>query len=200
YVSLLQKKLDGKLDERTEEYMVFAIEGAKRMRTLIDDLLAYSRVNARSQPFRLVDMNVVAMQAVSNLDASIKQSKAHVVAMKLPTVIGDEGQLVQLVQNLLSNAIKFHSNEDPEVEIGAEKKEGMWRFSIKDNGVGIDPKYRQKVFEMFQRLNPDEFPGTGIGLPISKKIVERHGGAIWVESDGPGSGSTFYFTIPQIEA
>ncbi|HTY47403.1 MAG TPA: ATP-binding protein [Methanomassiliicoccales archaeon] len=196
FVSLLQKSLSGRLDEQSQEYIEIVIEGAKRMRELIDDLLAYSRVDARIEPFRNVDMNEVMRRSICNLDAAIRDAGAVVTTIGLPEVFGDENQLVQLVQNLVGNAVKFRGESAPQVEVGATRMGGFWEFSVKDNGIGLDMRYQDKVFEMFQRLHSsDEYKGTGIGLAISKRIVERHGGTIWVESE-VGKGSTFFFTLP----
>jgi light-regulated signal transduction histidine kinase (bacteriophytochrome) len=165
------------------------------MQQLINDLLTYSRVGTRGKPFAPTDCEAVFDAAVANLDISIKESKAKVAHDRLPTVMADEGQLVQLFQNLIGNGIKFHGKKLPRVHVSAEQNEKEWVFSVKDNGIGIDPQYFDRVFIIFQRLHRAEYPGTGIGLAIAKRIVHRHGGRIWIESQ-PGKGSTLYFTIP----
>lgn len=197
YIQLLERKYQGKLDEKADKYIYYAVDGAKRMQSLINDLLSYSRVNTRGGDFKSIDSESVLNKALLNLEFSIKKSDATVTHDPLPEIIGDAGQLVQLFQNLISNAIKFKKeNEKPKIHISALKKGNEYVFSVSDNGIGMDPKYVDRIFEIFQRLNKrSDYQGTGIGLAISKKIVERHGGRIWVESK-PGKGSNFYFTIP----
>ena len=168
------------------------------MQRLINDLLGYSRVGTRGKPFQATDCEAVFDQAVANLQVAIEESGAVVTHAPLPTVMADGSQLVQLFQNLFANAVKFRSDKRPEIHVGAEPKDGEWQFSVRDTGIGIDPEYHERIFVIFQRLHGrEEYPGTGIGLAICKKIVERHGGRIWVESQ-PGEGSTFHFTIPMI--
>jgi len=199
YVARIERKLQSSLDAQTKEYMQFVVEGARRMRMLIDDLLAYSSVDSHPAAFGTVDMNAVVGQVVSNLEVAIRDSNASVKVSKLPNVQGDAVQLVLLFQNLLSNALKFHGGQPLMIEVYAERDGGDWRFAVHDNGIGIDPKYHRKIFEMFQRLNsPEKYPGTGIGLTISKKIVERHSGRIWVESE-VAKGATFYFSLPAVD-
>ena len=166
------------------------------MQRLIDDLLAYSRVGTRGREFAPTDLSVVVEMVRANLRLSIEESGATITTDELPTVAGDRTQLVQLLQNLLGNAIKFRGEESPEVHVGAERKDEAWRISVRDNGIGLDPRHADKVFVIFQRLHGrSSYEGTGIGLAVCKRIVERHGGEMWVESV-PGEGSTFYFTLP----
>jgi chemotaxis family two-component system sensor kinase Cph1 len=174
------------------------VSGARRMQNLINDLLSYSRVGTRGKPFVSTESSAAYDDAVSNLEIAIRESGALVDHGSLPCVVGDEGQLAQVFQNLVGNAIKFHGGEAPRVHVDAERNNGNWVFSVKDNGMGIDPQFFERIFLVFQRLHGNEYPGTGIGLSIARKIVQRHGGQIWLESE-PGAGSTFYFTIPTRE-
>jgi PAS domain S-box-containing protein len=195
YTQLLAKKYAGQLDPKADQYINFAVEGSQRMQQLIHDLLMYSRVGTRGNAFRPTHFETVLKEALSNLDIAIQESNATITHDPLPTVVGDPTQLVQLLQNLISNAIKYHSQESPKIHIGVEFQTDQWLFWIQDNGIGIDAKHYQRIFLVFQRLHTrEEYPGTGIGLAICKKIVERHGGKIWVESS-PDQGSTFYFTL-----
>jgi chemotaxis family two-component system sensor kinase Cph1 len=165
------------------------------MQWLINDLLAYSRVGTRGGDFKPTDCSLIFDQAVTNLQATIEENAAVVTHDLLPIVMADSTQLVQLFQNLIGNAIKFRSDKLPEIHIGAKRNDSDWLFSVYDNGIGINPEYTERIFLIFQRLHGrGEYPGTGIGLAICKKIVERHGGCIWVESE-VGKGATFYFTI-----
>lgn len=199
YTQLLAQRYKGKLDTDADEFIQYAVDGTSRMQTLINDLLAYSRVGTQGKDFEPTDGEAIFEQAVANLKAAIEESGATVTHDALPTVIGDSSQLVQLLQNLISNAVKFRGQEPPRIHIAAEPKENEWLFSVRDNGIGIDPEYHDRIFIIFQRLHGrEDYPGTGIGLTICKKIVERHGGRIWVESE-PGQGATFYFTIPMEE-
>jgi two-component system, chemotaxis family, sensor kinase Cph1 len=166
------------------------------MQQLINALLDYSRVGTRIKPFEATDCEAVFSNAVANLNAAIKETDAVVEHDPLPTVVADATQMVQLFQNLIGNAVKFHGDEKPEVHVKAARNGTEWIFSVSDNGIGIDPKYFDRIFVIFHRLHGrGEYPGTGIGLAICKKIIERHKGRIWVESQ-PGKGATFYFTIP----
>ena len=168
------------------------------MQTLIDDLLEYSRVGSNHHDFEPIDCNLVFQEACTNLQAAIYNSKASITHTNLPMLIADKSQIVQLFQNLISNAIKYRREEFPAIHVSAVLKEDSYLFSIQDNGIGIDSQYSARIFQIFQRLhNRSEYPGTGIGLAICQKIVERHGGKIWVESE-LGKGSTFYFTINSI--
>jgi light-regulated signal transduction histidine kinase (bacteriophytochrome) len=195
YTQLIEKRYKDKLDADAHDFINFAVEGAKRMQQLINDLLAYSRVGTRGKSFEPTDCEAVLAAAIANLDVAIKENKAKVTHDPLPKVMADEGQLIQLFQNLLDNAIKFHGKKLPRVHVSAERGENEWVFSVKDNGIGIDPQYFERIFIIFQRLHREEYQGTGIGLAIAKRIVHRHGGQIWIGSE-PSTGSTIYFTIP----
>jgi light-regulated signal transduction histidine kinase (bacteriophytochrome) len=197
YVQLLEKKYKGRLDEKADKYIFFAVDGVVRMQKLIDGLLAYSRV-ARGGEFDRVDTNRAFSSALSNLAVAIHESGALVTKDDLPVVFGDEMQLSQVFQNLIVNAIKFRKQDvRPMVHVSAKQERQEWIFSVRDNGIGIDPQYYNKIFLIFQRLHTREkYPGTGIGLALCKRIVERHHGRIWFEST-PGGGTTFFFTIPQ---
>lgn len=165
------------------------------MQVLINDLLAYSRVGRRDKPLAPTDAQAAFEAARANLRMTIEESGVKVTSDELPTVVGDSGQLIQLFQNLMANAIKFRGEESPRVHVGAERRDGEWLFSVRDNGIGIEEQYAERIFVIFQRLHKrTEHAGTGIGLAVCKKIVERHGGRIWVESK-PKEGSTFYFTL-----
>jgi len=194
YTQLLEKHYKDKLDADANDFINFAVDGAKRMQQLINDLLAYSRVGTQGKPFEFTDCEAVFEAAVANLDVTIKENKAKVTHDSLPMVMADKGQLVQVFQNLIGNAIKFRGKQPPRVHVSAQPDKDKWAFSVKDNGIGIDPQYFERIFIIFQRLH-SEVPGTGTGLAIAKRIVERHGGRIWIESE-PGKGSTFYFTMP----
>jgi signal transduction histidine kinase len=197
YVDRLQSEYKDRLDTEANELIANAVTGVTRMQKLINDLLAYSRVGRRDKPFEPTECETVLDQALTNLKVAIEESGAEITYRPLPAVKGDSGELVQLFQNLIGNAIKFRSKEKPRIHIAAEKKGNEWVFLIQDNGIGIDPQLTDRIFAIFQRLHKEEeYPGTGVGLAICKKIVEHHGGRIWVESE-PGKGSTFYFTIPQ---
>jgi len=196
YLQLIEQRYKGKLDRDADEFIAFAVNGATRMQQLINDLLAYSRVGTHTKLFQPTASDKALAKALTNLQLAIQESKAKVTHDPLPTVVADDSQLTQLFQNLVGNAIKFHNKKALRVHISAQPGPNEWVFSIRDNGIGIDPSYTNAIFEMFQRLhNRTEYSGTGIGLAICKKIVERHGGRIWVESQ-PNKGSTFYFTIP----
>ncbi|HSB44402.1 MAG TPA: ATP-binding protein [Nitrospira sp.] len=196
YTQLLAKRYKGKLDADADEFIAYAVDGATRMQRLINDLLAYSRVTSQAKAFELVDCNQLLEGVLSTLRLAIEESRAVVTRDALPKVMADSGQLAQLFQNLVSNAIKFHGAEPPSVHVAAERRNDEWLFSVRDNGIGVDPQFADRIFVIFQRLHDrEEYPGTGIGLALCKKIVERHGGNIWVESQ-PGRGATFFFTIP----
>ena len=199
YLELLQRRYKGRLDADADDFINFAVDGALRMRGLMDGLLALSQVGTHGRPFEPTDCEAVVDKAVNDLAVAIAESGAVITRDPLPTILGDAGQLEQLFQNLVSNAIKFRSEEQPRVHITARRKRTEWLFSVRDNGIGIDPQYSQRIFVVFQRLHArEERSGTGIGLAISKKIVERHGGRIWIESR-PGEGATFHFTISRKE-
>ncbi len=196
YTQLLEKRYSDKLDQDAKEFIAYAVDGAKRMQRFINDLLEYSRVGTRGRPFEPVDSSAVVAQARQNLKVAVEESHASITMDELPNVSGDAVQLTQLFQNLIANAIKFRSKEPPAIHISAERQDDAWLFSIRDNGIGIDPEFAERIFVIFQRLHTrDEYEGTGIGLSVCKKIVERHGGRIWVESE-KGKGATFYLTIP----
>jgi PAS domain S-box-containing protein len=196
YLQLLERRYKDKLDSDALEFINYAVDGSNRMKTLINDLLAYSRVGTRGKEFALTDCEEVLERVLSNLEVSIEESQGKVTHDPLPSVIADDVQLESLFQNLIGNAIKFHGKNPPRIHVGVKKDEKNWVFSVSDNGIGIDPQYFERIFIIFQRLhNHEEYPGTGIGLAISKRIVERHGGRVWIESQ-PGKGSTFYFTLP----
>lgn len=195
-VQILQKRYTGHLDARAHELVNHAVDGVRRMQTLIDDLLAYSRVGTRGKSFGKTDCHAVLQVALANLAAAIEESDAIITNDRLPTVDADEAQLTQVFQNLLSNAIKFRGEDQPRIHVGAQPQRGGWIFSIQDNGIGIEPEYFERIFVIFQRLHTrNDYPGTGIGLAICKKIVERHGGRMWVESE-PGKRTTFFFNMP----
>ncbi len=195
YLQLVAQRYQGKLDADADEFIGFAVDGAKRMQALINDLLAYSRLGTKARPFELTDCNAVVEVALSHLRVAIADSGAVVTHDPLPSVMGDASQLLQLFQNLLANAVKFHGDEPPRVHVSAESDDGCWRFTVRDNGIGIAPEYFERIFVLFQRLHGrGTYPGTGIGLAICKKVVERHGGHIEVQSE-PGKGSSFIFTL-----
>jgi light-regulated signal transduction histidine kinase (bacteriophytochrome) len=195
YTQLLGRRYKGRLDDDADEFIDYAVDGANRMQTLINDLLTYSRVGTRGRELVPTDTHAAFEAACANLRTAIEESGATVTSEELPVVMGDHTQLVQLFQNLLANAIKFRSEEPVEVHVGAERREGEWLLWVADNGIGIDEHYAERIFRIFQRLHgKGEYSGTGIGLAVCKKIVERHGGRIWVESS-PGRGATFYFTL-----
>ena len=211
YLQLLERRYKNKLDANADQFITYAVDGASRMQTLINDLLNYSRVSTRGQPFVPVDCSVVLEQVLANLQVAIADRKAVVTYDTLPQVMADATQLTQVFQNLIANAIKFCEHQQPLIHIGVRKgdadildgknlnftrSEDEWLFSVRDNGIGLESQYTERIFIIFQRLHGrDKYPGTGIGLAICKKIIERHSGRIWVESK-PGQGSTFYFTIP----
>lgn len=196
YLQLLERRYKSQLDAEADEFIEFAVDGAKRLQGLINDLLIFSRVGTRGKKFESTDTEEILDQALSNLGLMIEDSRANVTHDPLPLLQADDVQIGQLFQNLLGNAIKFHGKKPPKVHVTVNKKENEWVFSVQDNGIGMDPKFADRAFMIFQRLNPkEEYPGTGIGLAVCKRIVERHNGKIWFDST-PGSGTTFYFTIP----
>lgn len=197
YTQLLARRYQGRLDADADEFIGYAVDGATRMQRLIADLLTYSRVSTRGRELEPVNARNVFDEAVSNLRMAIEESDASVTHDDFPIVKADGTQLAQVFQNLIGNAIKFRRpGEPPRVHVSAKLDGKEWVFSVRDNGIGIEPEFIGRLFVIFQRLHTrDEYPGTGIGLAVCKKIVERHGGRIWVESE-PGRGSTFYFTIP----
>jgi light-regulated signal transduction histidine kinase (bacteriophytochrome) len=197
YAALLEKRYKDKLDSDANDFISYIVDGAKRMRQLIDDLLAFSRAGAVGKPFKNIDMGSVLKIAELNLRLAIRESKAKITWEPLPVIKADQMQMVQIFQNLIDNAIKFRGKEPPIIHISAKQEESDWIFLVKDNGIGIDPKYFDRIFLIFQRLhNHDEYSGTGIGLAIFKRIVESYGGRVWIESELQ-KGSIFYFTIPK---
>lgn len=195
-VQILRKRYHGQLEGRADELIDHAVDGVNRMQTLIDDLLSYSRVSTRGKAFTPCDCNQVLDLVLANLEVAVKESRAVVTREYLPVVKVDAAQLTHLLQNLLSNAIKFHGSQPPRIHVAARRGPGQWVISVQDNGIGMEAEYFDRIFIIFQRLHTrNEYPGTGIGLAVCKKIVERHGGRMWVESQ-PGQGSTFFFTLP----
>jgi signal transduction histidine kinase len=196
YLRLLSERFEGELDEDGELFIGFALDGAERMKQLLDDLLAYCRLGQGGLSLDAVDLCGVVDQVSANLAVAIQESGARVDRDRLPVVLGNRSQLVQLMQNLVANAIKFRGDATPDVHVGVKSDDDAWTFTVRDNGIGMDPAAAERIFQIFQRLHSrEEYPGTGIGLTIAKKIVEQHGGTIWVEST-PGAGTTFYFTLP----
>ncbi len=197
YCELLRRKYAGKLDADADQYITFAVEGAKRMQRLINGVLTYARVGGQTRQLGLVDCNDACAHARDGLLTSLAEAGGAVEVASLPAVWGREEELTLLFQHLISNAIKFHGTKPPLIRVGATAVGSDWQFAIQDNGIGIEPQHSERIFQMFQRLHArGVYPGEGIGLPVCKKIVEHHGGRIWVEST-PGQGATFYFTIPQ---
>jgi PAS domain S-box-containing protein len=197
FVQLLQQEYEGKLDEQAQDWILRTVRAVARMQTLIRDLLSYSRVDARSRPFTQIPFLDIVNDALILLESSIHDSGGQVACEKLPIVMGDRSQLVQLMQNLIGNGLAYRSDKPPHIHISAKRSEKDWIFSVRDNGIGIDPKHYEQIFEIFKRLhNQKDQPGTGIGLAVCRRVVNRHGGKIWVESE-PGHGSTFHFTIPE---
>ena len=196
YTELLAERYRGKLDERADKYIHYASDGARRMQRLVSDLLAYSRVGSQGKALVRVSAASVLDNALESLQRLIRESGAQITRSELPDVLADEVQLAQLFQNLIGNAIKFRSEARPEVVINAVPQDNAYLFTVADNGIGMDMQYAERIFQMFQRLHePGKYPGSGIGLSIAKRIVERHGGRIWVQSK-QGVGTTFFFTLP----
>jgi light-regulated signal transduction histidine kinase (bacteriophytochrome) len=196
---MLERRYAGQLDERADQYIAYAVDGAKRMQILINDLLAFSRVGRMDREPELLDADDLVGAARANLASGIEETGADVVVDgDLPTVHGERSLLTLLFQNLIGNGIKFHGEETPRVRISAEREEdGFYRFTVADNGIGIDPEYSERIFIIFQRLHTkDAYAGTGIGLAMCRKVVEHHGGRIWLEPSQNGAGSTFRFTLP----
>ena len=197
YTQLLAERYEGQLDEKAKKYIAYVVDGAIRLQRLVNDLLTYSRVGTRGNPIETTDAHALLGEAIRNLATTIEESKAIVTNEDLPMVRADAPQLGQVFQNLLANAIKFRGEDFPRVHVSARDEGCEWVFSVRDNGIGIDRQYAERIFVIFQRLHTrQEYPGTGIGLAVCKRIVERHGGKIWVESE-PGKGSTFSFTVPK---
>jgi PAS domain S-box-containing protein len=196
FTQLLAERYQGKLGADADEFIGYAVDGARQMQMLVNDLLEYSRVGTRGKEFSAVDCERVLETVLRNLQVTLEESGGQVTHDPLPTVQGNEMQLRQILQNLVGNALKFHGSEPPRAHVSAQEVDGEWRFSVRDNGIGIDPQHAARIFLLFQRLHTRAaYPGTGMGLAIAKKIVERQGGRIWVESE-EGKGSTFYFSLP----
>lgn len=196
YCQLIEKHYSGQLDERAMRWLQFVVSGAQRMQTLVRDLLTYARVDNKAESWITVDSDSACRLAVENLSQAIKEAGAEVTVGKLPIVWADATQLEALFQNLIGNAVKFRGDRRPRVSIAAQRIGQDWQFAVRDNGIGIKPEFHERVFEIFKRVEShDRYSGTGIGLAICKRIVERYGGRIWVESQ-PGQGSTFFFTLP----
>jgi len=198
YTELLARRYNNKLDDDANDFIRYAVDGAKRMQSLINDLLQFSRVSTKAKPFEKCDFNSIITMALQNLDELLKESNAQIHIDPLPVLIADKTQIIQLLQNLIHNAIKFKRNDIPEVSVTAKELDDAWQFTVTDNGIGIDPAYQERIFMIFQRLHTRrEYPGSGIGLAMCKKIVERHNGNIWFESE-EGKGTSFYFTIDKL--
>jgi PAS domain S-box-containing protein len=196
FMELLARKYKGQLDSDADEFISIAVDGANRMKQLLNDLLAFSRIGTKAQSLEATDFNEAFNRAIGNLPIMIREHNAIIESGPLPVLMAGREQMVQLLQHLLSNAIKFHGLSQPQIKISASHEDGHWLFSVRDNGIGIDPQNFERIFVVFQRVHGKrDYPGTGMGLAICKKIVEFHGGRIWVESE-PGKGSTFFFTIP----
>ncbi len=199
YVQLLAKRYKDKLDPDANDFIGFIEDRTIRMQDMINDLLAFSRISTRGKPLKPSSLEEALGNALSNLEVSIEESGADIKAYDLPTVNGDPSQLIRLFQNLIGNAIKFKGEKPLKISIKSTWKKNKWVISISDNGIGIDTQYTKRIFDIFQTLHPkDKYPGTGIGLAITKRIIERHGGNIWVESE-IGKGSVFYFTLPKVK-
>ena len=197
YVQLLESRYKNKLDEDANEFIKYTVDGVQRMDKLINDLLTYSRVS-KQQETELVDCSEILKIVLNNINDIVQENKVKIVVDKLPQLKSNSLQMTQLFQNLISNAIKFHSHNEPQIHISVKEQKNEWLFSIKDNGIGIDKKYEEKIFVIFQRLHTrNQYEGTGIGLAICKKIIDQHEGKIWFESQ-PEQGTTFYFTIKKL--
>ena len=195
YTQLLARRYQGEIDERADKYIHYIVDGARRMQELVSDLLELSRAGTKARTLRPTDCEEVVVRSLRNMRIALEESKAQVTYDELPIVVYDPTQLGQLFQNLISNAVKFRREETPQVHISARKEERDWIISVQDNGIGIPPEQVDTIFEVFRRLHArDEYPGTGVGLAIAKKIVERHGGDIWLDST-LGLGTTFYFSV-----
>ena len=197
YTQLLSRRYKGKLDDKADEFIGFAVDGVTRMQRLIEDLLAFSRIGTKAEDFVPVALETSLHEALQNLKKAATEANAVITHDPLPEIVADRAQMVQLLQNLVGNAIKFRKPGcAPQIHVGALPSGGDWVFSVRDDGIGMESQYFERIFVIFQRLHGrDEYPGTGIGLSICKKIVERHGGRIWVTSE-PGKGTNISFTLP----
>jgi len=197
FVQLLQSNYAGALDERANDWIRRTVQSAKQMHALIQDLLAYSRLDTEAQPLLPTPFREVFNDTVALLETTIRDAGGQVTCDELPTVTGDRPQLVQLLQNLIGNGLKYHGQEPPRIHVSVRPSENEWVFSVRDNGIGIAPKHHARIFEIFERLHTQqEYPGTGIGLAVCRRVIHHHGGKIWVESEA-GHGSIFNFTIPE---
>jgi PAS domain S-box-containing protein len=197
FVQLLKLEYENTLDEQAHDWIRRTVQSIAQMQTLIRDLLSYSRVDARSRPFAQIQFVDIVNDSMALLDSSIHDSGGEVTFGRLPAIMGDRSQLVQLIQNLISNGLTYRGDHPPHIHVAAERDGKEWIFSVRDNGIGIDTKHHEQIFEIFKRLHDQtDYPGTGIGLAVCRRVVDRHGGRIWVKSE-PGHGSTFYFTIPE---
>ncbi|OGO16536.1 MAG: hypothetical protein A2Z14_02150 [Chloroflexi bacterium RBG_16_48_8] len=197
HTQLLARRYQGRLDEDADDFIFYVVDGVARMKQLIDDLLEYSRVGMRGKPFMQTDTAELLQRVLSALQVSIDESQVKIFYNELPTLMADATQLAQLFQNLIGNAIKFRSERPLEIQINTVREGDEWHFTFSDNGIGIEEKFFDRIFQIFQRLhNREKYPGTGIGLALCKRIVDRHGGRIWVESK-IGIGSSFHFTLPE---
>jgi light-regulated signal transduction histidine kinase (bacteriophytochrome) len=198
FTQMLQRRYQGQLDERADRYIEFAVDGAKRMQTLINDLLAFSRVGRLSEPEAVVETAELVRRAESTLSALIEETGGAVETGELPAVRGEAGLLALVFQNLIGNGLKFRGEAPPRIRVDAEPDGECWRFTVSDNGIGIEPEYADRIFVIFQRLHPrTTYEGTGIGLAMCRKIVEHHGGRIWLDTERRG-GATFHFTLPGV--
>ncbi len=196
FLQLLEKRYEAVLDPDGRKFIRFAVDGAKRMQSLIQDLLALSRVQTRAKPVSSTDCAKVFRDVMDNLQIAVADANATVTSDSLPVIVAESTQVAQLFQNLIDNALKFRGSGPVRIHVGAARRKGEWEFSVSDNGIGIEPQFHERIFGIFQRLHATgDFPGTGIGLAVCKKIVDLHGGRIWLDST-PGRGTTFFFTIP----
>ncbi|NMC77488.1 MAG: PAS domain S-box protein, partial [Candidatus Methanofastidiosa archaeon] len=200
YVQLLERRYKNKLDQDANDFISYAVEGSARMKALINDLLAYSRVGTKGKEFAKTNISDILKKVLQNLQIALEENKVEISIGPMPVIMADDTQMIQLFQNLIGNAIKFKNKNPPKISIDCKEKNGNYIFSVSDNGIGIEKEYYDRIFMIFQRLHTrDKYPGTGIGLAVCKKIVERHGGSIWLESE-VGKGTIFYFSIPKREA
>jgi light-regulated signal transduction histidine kinase (bacteriophytochrome) len=196
YTQLLDRSCQDSLGKEAEQYIGYILQGVNRMHGLIEDLLSYSEIDSRNTFFKTVDSGAALREALANLQVPIAESGAVITASTMPATTGDHIQLVRVFQNLIGNSIKYRSEEIPRIQISAERKDDEWEFSVRDNGIGIEPRYKESVLKLFKRLHArSEYPGNGVGLASCRKIIERHGGKIWLKSEA-GTGATFCFTLP----